>query len=1139
VGRRQGAGGPNSQLPTAGGPKTPNCQAVLMLAPPQTPDSLHLSLEPVQPQAARIMSVRANLTRIEIPTYPVGTPEHNPLFFSKRVYQGSSGKVYPLPFIDKVHDEPEARSYQLAVLENEYIYLELLPEIGGRIFKARDKANHHYDFFYRQDVIKPALVGLAGPWISGGVEFNWPQHHRPGTFLPCEVSVEEESDGARTVWMSALDPLTRMKGLHGVRLRPGSAVVELRVRLHNRTPLTQTFLWWANVAARVHDAYQSFFPPDVHYVADHAVRAMSSFPVAENAYYGIDYATRPGANDLGWYRHIPVPTSYMVCETAFGFFGGYDHEARGGFVHVADRHLAPGKKQWTWGNHPFGWAWDRELTDEGGPYVELMAGVYTDNQPDFSYLAPGEEKSFSQFWWPYQEIGTVQQASEDLALRLVTREDGRLDLGVAASREFPQARIKLRRGDEIVFEAPAHLAPGSPWTRHGIPAEGHDPSAFELVVCDGREHRLLSYRPPVVDPARRARSLATEPPSPAATPTSGELDLIGEHLEQYRHPTRDPEAYWHEQLTRDPGDARAHLALGRCQLRRGEWGPAIASLRAALARLTHYHPNPASGETHYHLGLALAATLDDDGAEIAFAKATWDYAWRAPAHYQLAALASRRQAFARARHHAAEALETNLRHAEASVLLAALERRDRRPDDARRRLQALLARDPLCPLALAEIALHDDDPGPFLETFRNDAQTILDVSFFYAHAGLSEEAINLLQWHHLAPAAPVAVPNPLARTLSTHFLLAHLRARHGDPLGAEEALEAVADAPSDHFFPSRLEEAAVLAWVLEQRPRDARAAFGLGNLLYDKGRRLEAIAVWEQGLADASGPTAARLWRNLGIARWNVHRDGPRAREAYANALAADRHDARHLYEFDQLRKRLGDAPAPRLARLEAQPELVAQRDDTTVERAALLNLTGQPAAALATLLARRFHPWEGGEGKVLAQFKAAHLALAAEALAADVPAEALAHCEQALEPPAHLGETWHPLQSQVDLHYWRGLALRALGREDEAREALGLAANAAGDFQDMAVVAHSELSVFRGRALAALGRPAEARAHYDAILAWISATRATAPQIDYFATSLPNLLVFEDDLRTTRDVQLDALAAATHAARSELDGPR
>jgi Domain of unknown function (DUF5107) len=86
------------------------------------------------------------------------------------------------------------------------------------------------------------------------------------------------------------------------------------------------------------------------------------------------------------------------------FSGGYDHQQRAGVVYVANHHIAPGKKQWTWGNQEFGYAWDRNLTDSDGPYIELMAGAYTDNQPDFSFLGPGETKTFSQNWYPIQAL---------------------------------------------------------------------------------------------------------------------------------------------------------------------------------------------------------------------------------------------------------------------------------------------------------------------------------------------------------------------------------------------------------------------------------------------------------------------------------------------------------------------------------------------------------------------------------------------------------------------------------------------------------------------------------------------------------------------------------------------------------------
>lgn len=288
--------------------------------------------------------VKAWQQEVEFLTYLPEKPEVNPMFIERRVYQGSSGKVYPLPFIDRIAIQPTRRKWKAIHIENEFLRLMILPEIGGRIHVGYDKTTG-YDFFYRQNVIKPALVGLAGPWISGGVEFNWPQHHRPATFMPVDTEIETAPDGSVTIWCSDHDPMQRMKGMHGICLHPGRSVLELKVRLFNRTPFMQTFLWWANVATHVHEKYQSFFPPDVRYVADHAKRAISTYPLSHGHYYGVDYEERARngvpadelprmfvpdgsypPNDLGWYANIPVPTSYMITATDSDFFGGYDHK---------------------------------------------------------------------------------------------------------------------------------------------------------------------------------------------------------------------------------------------------------------------------------------------------------------------------------------------------------------------------------------------------------------------------------------------------------------------------------------------------------------------------------------------------------------------------------------------------------------------------------------------------------------------------------------------------------------------------------------------------------------------------------------------------------------------------------------------
>ena len=296
---------------------------------------------------------------VTIPTYEIGKAEKNPIFLEKRVYQGSSGVVYPYPVIESIANEPTPHEWKVVFLENEYIKVMVMPELGGRIQMAYDKIKQRH-FVYYNHVIKPALVGLTGPWISGGIEFNWPQHHRPSTYLPVDCDIVENEDGSVTVWVNEMERMFHQKGMAGFTLRPGCAYLEIQGRVSNRTSLPQTFLWWANPAVEVNDAYQSVFPPDVNAVFDHGKRAVSSFPIATGTYYKMDYSA---GVDISNYKNIPVPTSYMAVNSKYDFEGGYENDTKGGMLHVASHHFSPGKKQWTWGNGDFGRAWDRNLTD--------------------------------------------------------------------------------------------------------------------------------------------------------------------------------------------------------------------------------------------------------------------------------------------------------------------------------------------------------------------------------------------------------------------------------------------------------------------------------------------------------------------------------------------------------------------------------------------------------------------------------------------------------------------------------------------------------------------------------------------------------------------------------------------------------
>ena len=1038
-----------------------------------------------------------------IPTYPVQDADPNPMFFENRVYQGSSGKVYPNPFTDRVALEKVEKSYRAILLENEYVQLMILPEIGGRIHAGLDKTNG-YDFFYRQHVIKPALVGLLGPWISGGVEFNWPQHHRPSTFMPVHAAIERERDGSCTVWLSEHDPMLRMKGMVGIRLYPGKALIEARVRVYNRTPLPQTFLWWSNVAVRVHERYQAFFPPDVTFVADHAKRAITSFPIARGRYYGVDYS--PGT-DITWYKNIPVPTSYMVTESKYDFFGGYDHAREAGLVHTSNHHVAPGKKLWTWGNAEFGYAWDRNLTDEDGPYVELMAGAYTDNQPDFSWLQPYETRAFSQYWYPIQKIGPVKNANTEAAVNLECEaEKVRVGVCVTSRRNV---RVLLSRNGEPVFDRRCELAPGAPLAEW-IEAKNAKLEQFQVAVFDDRGDELIAYRPEE-SVERATPPPATEPPQPGEIVGTDELYLTGLHLEQYRHATRSPESYWLEGLQRDHGDARLNYAMGLAHLRRGEFAEAERYFAAAVQRLTFRNPNPYDGEPFYNLGLARLYQGKNSEAYEAFHKCVWNHAWQSCGYYALASLSVARRDFAAALEQIERSLKTDVENLKARALKASLLRRLGWKQEAQEVISANLQLDALDFRSMAEkylLTRSDEELRAFVSTLDGDIQTLLDVVYDLAWAGLYGDAADLLQacigearWDH-----PM-----LWYTLSWLCSLTGREEEAGEHARCAEA------ASPRYCFPARLEEMIVLEHATAHNPDAAIAHYYLGNLYYDKRRYEEAIRCWRTSVKLDSGFSIP--WRNLGIAEFNILNDPQAAERMYARAFAANPADVRVLYEWDQLKKRAGlTAPQDRLGFLEEHRELVAQRDDLTIEYITLLNQSGQWEKALQELSRRRFSPWEGGEGLVSAQYVTAHRALGRAALANGEAGEALRHFEAARHYPENLGEGKHLLTLERDLDYLSGLAAHQLGDEKSARAFWGAAA---------APLPQSGVhSYFQALALRALGEEKRAAEILSSLVREADEEMNQEPRVDYFATSLPNMLLFHDDLKKRNRIELLLLKA-------------
>ncbi|AXY78006.1 DUF5107 domain-containing protein [Paraflavitalea soli] len=1070
------------------------------------------------------MSVKAWVEKVTIPTYRIGEPEKNPMFLEKRVYQGSSGVVYPHPVIEKIADEKHDQEYTAVYLENEYLLIMVLPEIGGRIQRAYDKVRKR-DFVYYNQVIKPALVGLAGPWISGGIEFNWPQHHRPSTFSPVDYTIEEQADGSKTVWVNETELMFRTKGMAGFTMHPGKAYLEIKGRLFNRSPFTQTFLWWANPAVKVNEHYQSVFPPDVYAVFDHGKRDVSDFPIATGTYYKVNYA--PGT-DISRYNTIPVPTSYMAIRSGYDFMGCYEHDTQAGMLHVADHHVSPGKKQWTWGNGDFGFAWDRSLTDEDGPYIELMTGVFTDNQPDFSWLQPNEVKSFEQYFMPYALIGAVKNATKEAMLNLEA-DGSSLQIKVYATSLYKNAKVTLWQDDKEVRSYVADISPEQVFVERYTTGSAVNITAWKLAVADSNGHELVSWQPAMptekeIPAAARAAKL------PSEIEQVEELFLNGLHLEQYRHATYNPVHYYEEALRRSPGDVRCNNAMGLLLLRRGQFAKAEPYFRKAISTLTTRNPNPYDGEPYYNLGWSLLMQDRLNDAYEAFYKATWNDAWQHSGFLMLARIASKQQRFEWALAHINKALIRNYHSHTARHVKAALLRKLNRPEEALQLITESIAIDPFNTGCYFERSLIYKQLGNLSEAtralhqvqrlMRNDRNNYFELSLDYAHAGFYAEATDLLSLfiNDKGAVSPLvyyykgwyAMQDKLTAIAAGHFATA-------------------SRLQPDGCFPNKIEEVLILQAALAINPADAVAAYALGNLWYDKRQYAEAVQCWEQSArANEAFPT---VYRNLSLAYFNKLQDKPKALALLEKAFALDTNDARVLMELDQLYKIMRKSFEERLALLNQYPLLVAQRDDLYLEKITLHNNRGEFEQAKALLASRRFHPWEGGEGKVVGQFLLCYLELAKLALLHSNYGEVIRLLKVLEQYPENLGEGKLYGAQENDMHYLLGCAYEGLQEEATAAEYFRMAT--VGISEPVQAIYYNDPQpdkiVYQALAWRKLGEDAKADTIFKKFIDFGEQHRDDHIRIDYFAVSLPDMLVFDIDIDQRNKVHCTYLIALGH----------
>jgi tetratricopeptide (TPR) repeat protein len=987
--------------------------------------------------------------KITIPTYLAGDPDPNPMFFFGRESQGAQGPVYPYPMYDTLTGKKVEKTYTAVYLENEYLRIGVLPEIGGRIFEGVDKTNN-YNFIYRQHVIKPALIGLIGAWISGGVEWNIPHHHRATTFIPVQYKLEENPDGSKTIWVGELEIRQRMRWAVGYTLRPGRSYLEASVRIVNRTPEVNTMLCFANLAVHANENYQVIFPPSTQYGVFHGKREFTAWPFSTTRYAGADFTK---GVDISWYKNHISSNSVFAWNYQDDFFAGYDHGKEAGTMSVSDHNIVPGKKFWTWGNGPSGRTWDTTLTDSDGPYIELMAGAYSDNQPDYSWLQPYETRSFSMNWYPFRDIGGVKKANLDAAVNLEVT-NGSSKVGFYTTAAHTTAQVQLRAGEKILLRDTVAINPAKPYVKEVTLPAGIDEHDLVASISD-HSRELVSYRPVRLAVVPMPKPV-TAPARPQEVKTNEELYLIGLRAQQFHDPSIDPIPYWEEALRRDPGDTRVNTVLGITRFTKARYAEAEKYLRTALDRLTDRYTDPKDGEAIYYLGATLKAEGKSDEAYTYLYKATWSQAWKAAGYYSLAEIASTRGDMAAALDFVAHSIDSNALNIRAQNLKAAVLRHLDRPKEAREALVAAHRVDPLDVRSMAENWLSSKNPTAartLASTMLLHPATAQETAAEYLNAGLWQDGTDVLS-EMTAEAADKTRIHPMV-----YYYLGYFAGKLGQPEKAA-AYDKLAMALSpEYVFPFQNEAIEVLRAAIDINPRDARAPYYLGNVFYD-WQPGEAARMWETSAA--LDPSFAIVHRNLAIAY--VHQkpqsDLNRAVAEMEKAVAADHKYSRHFAEIDELYEQAGVPLEKRLPLFDRNAAVIAQRDDAENRAVALKVASGDYDDAIRMMTGRHFAVAEGANLNVSEHWTDAHILRARKYIQQKRYQDALLDLLAAVNIPANL-----PLGAagfgagarSAEVAWWTGVAYEGLGDRQKAldcwnRASHGTAGNAQLYYQAMAL---------------------------------------------------------------------------------------
>jgi tetratricopeptide (TPR) repeat protein len=1022
---------------------------------------LLLAVETVAAQTAPV-SPRVWEASLVLPTYELGPPNPYPalLDWQRRKWR----PVYPYPFLDALTNKRPEKSYKAVYLENEYLRVTVLPELGGHLYEIFDKITNR-DVLYSNPVMKYAMVALRGAWVSGGIEWNFPDGHTLTTVSPIDYVTRVEKDGSATVAVGDTERVQRMQWQVIIRLRPGQRAVETEVTLNNRQTVPGRYWYWSTAGAPATADMRFIYPMREAY--PHAFWPVFSFPKEKGV-------------DVGTYREVPNFLSLFARDSKLDYFGVYYEKADWGIVHVADHREMAGKKTWTWGTDENGHIWIDKLTDGGGQYVEFQGGRF-ETQLEHEFIGPHRVEHFVEYWFPVNHLGGGwQAATRDMALRVSYQKNSAVITANANSR-FKDAEFVAGGRKERV-----DLDPAKPFTASvPLPVQNTSPFSVSFKSKEGRELiRYSNLTPPDGNPDFKP---ATRPVLDPKIPTSAEQAYIEGLGFDKKSKERDARASYEEALKRDPGFGPAHIALGLSYYRSGEYEKAASHLMQALRR------NQDAGDAHYYLGLVNRAQGKKTEAADHLIWAVRSGFRESVARYLLGEMALADGHTDEALEDLSQAVILDPRDLKSRTVLALAERLKGKLDAAERHIDAVVQEMPIDYFAQHEQyeinkALgHDSNArnawGELWRLLARDPDSVLELVFDYAAVGRLGEAREILE-EAIRRIEQGATSTEQARATGTystgvypmlHYTLGYLFEQDGDQDRARAQYAMGAKGDPALVFPHRVEEIKILRDAAAN-PTDGRAAYYLGNVLASKDRNEEALAAWHDAVDREPSNVIAR--RNLGRALWVVRGNRAEAARQYEQAIANSSNDFYLYVEFDRLLAEMG-ATDRRVKLLEGAPAVVRAQSAFVQSLAAAYVDAGRFADA-ATLLAKTTFTSGEGEDAALALYRKAHLGLAHKYQQSGDHVKAATEFAMATDYPRNFGVGRPAMQSQAREYVAAAREYEAAGRRDEAERWWQRAATEELNSPTQPEEPWSEHYFYKALALEHIGRSLEARALYE-----------------------------------------------------------